>query len=152
MPIGINVVAPAWRTWGWCFEEDKHDDPEAKKFLEVTKQIEFSAPPDFKYPTVKYRFKWDKPIGLHQMKEHNGQNLVSVEDFFDHALIDAMMGDTIDQIMYYDKLGGKEIMEQEAFTSSKVIDPTKKPASKRPGKRPAPAPTPPATPSKKASP
>ena len=109
MPVGIVVIAPEWRTWGWSFEENSHEHPDAKKFLERTKEIEFPAPVGFKYPSVKYPFKWDKSLGLHVMKEHEDQNLINIEDFLDHPLIEEMMGESIDQILYYDKaVNGKE--------------------------------------------
>ena len=152
MKIGLNIISPGWCPWMWSFEIGTHESSEAINFLKVTKEIEFAKPDaDFRYPSVKYPFKWDKAQGAHAVKVHNGKPIVDIELFLEHPQISPLLDNgtgVVDQILYFDKVGGKEISEEVAIANSKDIDLDKKPAPTRPGKRKAPDQTPPATPSK----
>ena len=42
MPVGIEVVAPNHSPWGFRFEEGSHQEPDAVKFLQRTKEAELT--------------------------------------------------------------------------------------------------------------
>ena len=150
MPNTLTFYAPNYQSWDMKITENDG----FKDFIEVAngKDTEYPAPAGWQYRSLKFPFKYNAPRKMMTMKMHEGQPLMSIEEFLEHPTIDALVTDrnVINEILYFTKPGGTEITEAEAFENSRNIDASKKPPSRRPGKRDADAAAsaPPETPTK----
>ena len=154
-PIELHLFVNNYEEWGYkCIGSEE----DSKNFSNQVNgdQARYPPPPGYKYKDLMFPFKWCNYKKCMKLKKFTGVvgNVLDLEEWMEHPIVEPLITDpdVVYSIVYFNKLDGKEITEDQAFEACRSMDPSKKPPSNRPGKRPAPSSGPPDTPSKSTKP
>ena len=142
MPNSLKIYADEYDGYSWTItNNDGFQD-----FVEASngKGTEYNAPAGYKYKSLRFPFKWDAVYKrqrcktMHSVGLGSAGNLLDMEEWLEHPTVKAFFDGSnprIDEIVYYDASGSKEITEEDAFAISRLMDVANKPKTVRPGKK-----------------
>ena len=149
-PIEVRSIVPSWYRWAIGLEDKgrgkdgspfEHGKEIITKLLTMPK-AECNVAPDYQYETVKYLFSYEAENKVYRIKAGpDGKAIITYGQFLNAPIIEEWLTNSalVDSMVYYDKISGAEITEEQAIENSANEDPKNKPATKRPGKRASPA-------------